>query len=175
MSRQPLRTASPKNNQSQAQLQPRRLQHSQFRSRSQQQIQSRAFRRPTTKTNKQPRSRRPTCLLHPKPCRKKWKLNSQKTERPTRTTAPPASTTFVPLSNQPLRAVKYETGSAVPAKQQLRRNQLAIRGSKTISRTSRAADDRTLLSLTSHESSREPPQEQQRPARQFPPGTPAGA
>lgn len=44
--------------------------------------------------------------------------------------APPASTAFVPLSNQPLRAVKYETGSAVPGKQQLRRNQLAIRGSK---------------------------------------------
>jgi len=30
--------------------------------------------------------------------------------------APPASTAFVPLSNQPLRAVKYETDSAVPAK-----------------------------------------------------------
>jgi len=33
------------------------------------------------------------------------------------TWAPPVPTSFVPLSNQPLRAVKYETGSAVPAKQ----------------------------------------------------------
>lgn len=32
------------------------------------------------------------------------------------TWAPPSPTSFVPLSNQPLRAVKYETGSAVPAK-----------------------------------------------------------
>ncbi len=32
------------------------------------------------------------------------------------TWAPPATTAFVPLSNQPLRAVKYETGSAGPAK-----------------------------------------------------------
>jgi hypothetical protein len=32
------------------------------------------------------------------------------------TWAPPVPTAFVPLSNQPLRAVKYETGSAVPAK-----------------------------------------------------------
>ena len=31
------------------------------------------------------------------------------------TWAPPASTAFVPMSVQPLRAVKYETGSAVPA------------------------------------------------------------
>ena len=31
------------------------------------------------------------------------------------TWAPPASTAFVPMSDQPLRAVKYETGSAVPA------------------------------------------------------------
>jgi len=30
--------------------------------------------------------------------------------------APPVPTAFVPLSNQPLRAVKYETGPAVPAK-----------------------------------------------------------
>lgn len=32
------------------------------------------------------------------------------------TWTPPSPTSFVPLSNQPLRAVKYETGSAVPAR-----------------------------------------------------------
>lgn len=32
------------------------------------------------------------------------------------TWAPPSPTSFVPLSNQPLRAVKYDTGSTVPAK-----------------------------------------------------------